>query len=47
MVAPLALPRVTVKVSVSSAVVSSVVWIEMVFELSLAAKVRVADDTDV
>ena len=47
MVAPLGFLRVTVKVSVCSAVVSSVVWIEMVFEFSLAAKVRVADDTDV
>ena len=41
MVAPLALPRVTVKVSVSSAVVSCTVGTVMIFEFSLVSKVSV------
>ena len=47
MVAPTGLLRVTVKVSISSSTVSSVVWIEMVFELSFVANVSVVDDTAV
>ena len=43
MVAPVGLPRVTVKVSSGSSSVSSVVWTEMVFESSSAAKVSVPD----
>ena len=43
MVAPLGLPRVTVKVSSSSSSVSSVVWTEMVLESSVGVKVRVPD----
>ena len=43
MVAPTGLPRVTVKVSVSSWVVSSVVGTEMVRNSSVGEKVRVSD----
>ena len=43
MVAPVGLPRVTVKVSSGSSSVSSVVWTEMVLESSSAAKVSVPD----